>query len=855
MRVPGGSVPSFRWWLSRLSIAALLISAVLAVAFGSRSFAPRVQSNPVRQEEPAAGQPEVEELVPPLMSEGETAALRAQLAEAQQAATMYGPYWTLEEGFESEMVVSNAVDKRLSMLLTLFARDGTPFDLPGMILGPHAVHHIRLRDVIDQAGLSAELGGQSGGLRLRHSGTVPTMIAAQVGVTNRAGRLSFDVPVEPPKETSSRLEGVFGLFDDKTQVNIILTNFSDQVLPVTWRITGEKGLTVSDERALASHEMLRLPATELLKAATGSPGKIRAGGVSIEYQGRPGSLKARGLIFNQSLGLSSSFGFIDPATQQLSELEGTGLILHGSQLDGLHPGAKLESWVVLRNAGAERQTTTPTVWLTERASVRPAQLPSILLEPQETRRINLSEELKRARAVSPHLSGAGIELKYTGSPGSLVALCYSVLASASQVFDVPLRDMTTSRTNAWNYPWLLDEEYNTIVYISNTISEERRPKICLMFPGGGGYQLDLAPLQGGETRAIDLRQLRATAEPDVNGDRVPLEQGRGMFMWKERRPGLIGRALIYSAGGGMSHNLSCASEPLATACIRIGGSAFSSSCSNSPSSLSGNVGQGVSVSVFEVLVGCCSGEFFKALNITASAQISSFNPLVVQVIGNQLQFVGAGQTAVEAEFDEWQAECGCDPSFIPPVEGPVCSCIEFGSQFQSFFSPLLGVQVVVCPVPVNFRQVGGAQNVGGSMVLTYKWDSSTGKLTDLANVEIGERVDYPPNNCGGGLKYCWPSPPWALSAVSDNPTIINGPGTAGEFTDTHESKSFRTPYQAASFTATQVYRYRTPCANNGDWVTLKGPLDIVRSVSQKPDGQWKYTITKDGNSLSIDPLP
>jgi 3D (Asp-Asp-Asp) domain-containing protein len=277
-------------------------------------------------------------------------------------------------------------------------------------------------------------------------------------------------------------------------------------------------------------------------------------------------------------------------------------------------------------------------------------------------------------------------------------------------------------------------------------------EICLMFPDGGGYQLDLPPLQGGETRAIDLKRLRATAGPDVNGDEMPRRQGRGMFMWKERRPGLIGRAVVYSVRNGISHNMSCPSEPLQTACIRIGGSAFSSSCLNSPGTVTGTFGETRSVSVYEVMVGCCSGAFAKTLNITSSSQIFSYNPSIVRVIGNQLQFVGAGQTTVDAQFDTWVPECWCDPEYIAPVGEPFCSCVQFDSRFDTFFSPLQVVQVMprvtvtgadVCSDSITTRlEPNGFNGVftltlvssGGSVNLVNQQARAGGNHTDSFNV-------------------------------------------------------------------------------------------------------------------------
>jgi hypothetical protein len=130
------------------------------------------------------------------------------------------------------------------------------------------------------------------------------------------------------------------------------------------------------------------------------------------------------------------------------------------------------------------------------------------------------------------------------------------------------------------------------------------------------------------------------------------------------------------------------------------------------------------------------------------------------------------------------------------------------------------------------------------------------RLADLSNVTIGELVNYPATNCimSGENAYCWPSPPWQAIG-SPNPTDPSYGATTGKAGDVQAANTFLKPYQAASFTATQIYRYQTPCANNGDWVILRGPMNIVRTVSQNQDGTWRYDITKDGHHAFVSPLP
>lgn len=138
----------------------------------------------------------------------------------------------------------------------------------------------------------------------------------------------------------------------------------------------------------------------------------------------------------------------------------------------------------------------------------------------------------------------------------------------------------------------------------------------------------------------------------------------------------------------------------------------------------------------------------------------------------------------------------------------------------------------------------------GVLRFTYAWGSSTGELAHLVQCQIGEIVTYP-----GGNPYYPPSPPFS-NAGRSNPTIISFTAETGLFADSHSALGgFVTPYSAASYTATQNYRYSCPCENGGQWVNLAGPIQIVRTVESVRGSQWKYTITKSGASAAIYPLP
>lgn len=131
----------------------------------------------------------------------------------------------------------------------------------------------------------------------------------------------------------------------------------------------------------------------------------------------------------------------------------------------------------------------------------------------------------------------------------------------------------------------------------------------------------------------------------------------------------------------------------------------------------------------------------------------------------------------------------------------------------------------------------------------YSWSSSVGGLSNLSGCRVGERVEYE--------SLPFPSPPFKAGISPPNPTELDvAHGAFGGLQDNHSTDGpFVQPYTSATVTATQTERYRCTCKENNAWIQFAGPWTIVRTVTQRGDGKWKFTITKDGNSATIDPLP
>ena len=168
--------------------------------------------------------------------------------------------------------------------------------------------------------------------------------------------------------------------------------------------------------------------------------------------------------------------------------------------------------------------------------------------------------------------------------------------------------------------------------------------------------------------------------------------------------------------------------------------------------------------------------------------------------------------------------------------------------------------VVQVAIPVNLRQKSGAPDASGNLNFIYNWSSSTGSVSDLSNCWVMESVKYD----GSVPLFLWPSPPYVPSQTTPNPTQNDGVGTdppmiqgsAGTLPDSQLHPGFHGPYGNNTVTATQTFLWECSNLNNGAFSTFPGiSYPIVRTVSSDGKGGWMYTVTKNGVTATVDPLP
>ena len=247
--------------------------------------------------------------------------------------------------------------------------------------------------------------------------------------------------------------------------------------------------------------------------------------------------------------------FSDPAKARSSELHGAGLRI------GQVNGERLFPVLIARNHSVEESVVRVRIPIRARGRTRVVHLPKVVLSPGEFKRFD--SEIMRELSELPHgisdIQSAGVELRYSSRPGSVVAMAHSVSERKNHVFRVPLIDPATLPSSAGGYPWRVERGVTTIFHVKNVSSKPQTHSWQLDFDGGV-YASGLKVVGPGDTRTIDIRELLVRQTPDIHGNVIPLKSGSGQIRWSVHGTGgggLIARTEEVDLLTGVSSTYSC----------------------------------------------------------------------------------------------------------------------------------------------------------------------------------------------------------------------------------------------------------------------------------------------------------
>ncbi|MCA1626478.1 MAG: hypothetical protein LC742_00720 [Acidobacteria bacterium] len=582
------------------------------------------------------------------------------IQESADPHILAAAYYRIGDNLRTTLMLNNKSPQPAEARVTVFSMDGQLLDLAPVTVGGNSFSEIDLREQI-----GANEAFRQGSLQVLYHGQ-DMMMGSQVKIVDEAHSLVFDEQLVEPAAmfASSRLEGVWWLPSPRSDVRLALSNTTGSALAVTTRVDGiappqREPLTLT----LAPHETRLL---ELPRDINGHQGGAlsRAGSISLAHTGTPGALLARAFIAQPATGFSSSVQFIDPGKSRSATLHGAGLRL------GTVGGDRLTPVVVARNTGdAETIITGRIPYTTGDDQTSVLTLPQFRLSAGETKQLPLADALRRGH-IPQNLKSAGLEFEYTGAPGSVVMSAQSVGGNGNQVFRVPLLDPMAQKSSTGGYPWFIEGDSSTVVYVKNVTGQAQQYVLQLNYPGGA-YTLGEQMLAAGQTAAHDLRALRDEQTPDLWSRRIPLDATGGQVQWSMRGGEnlvLIGRAEQADTAHAMSSSYACQSCCPDTF--------YSGSCA--PDFITGFPGETTQLVATQSDI-TCYGAITEPYTVNAF-NWSSSNTAVATVAGGQATAQGPGEAYLTARWltQTWQGggHSGCFSNLFEATASAFCDVLE-----------------------------------------------------------------------------------------------------------------------------------------------------------------------------------
>jgi len=742
---------------------------------------------------------------------------------ADQPATlrrMIGTYYTTVDNFKSTLVLNNKGPNQIAVTPVLYGQNGQVFTASPVAVGGQSSSEVDLNTLARVAGPQF----RSGSFEFSYEGRL-LEVGGGLRIVDSEKSLIFDEQMLEPgmKFPLPRLESVFSIPFESAQVTVILTNTTAKLLAVD----GQASLVGIPVKVPVPF-VLGPRQSRTFTLPRGLTGRATAGAISLRHNGEKGALLAMIHLQDSDRGYSEAVNFTNPGAKT-TERHGAGLRLGSVNNDPLKPV------IAARNLGDSATTVTATIpYSKQNGDTGTIALPQVSLGPGEIKLLNTSNpQLKQNDFAT-----AGLEIKYTGAPGSVIASATSVSRSGNHVFALPLKDPQGGLSSTGGYPWFITGSSSTVVLIKNVTNESQQFKLEIIYPEGR-WGAGVRSIAANQSIEVDVRKLRDAQEKGAEGNTIPLTASSGHVSWSFRskpNKGLTGRAQVDKVLIGRAQTVDLSNGLVSTyECQCICGW-NPSDARLIPTPVSGFPG-GITNFTLQTRDRDCHGNLTGYSNFLdlGSVDYSSDNPNVATfVYPGKGTAIAPGQTYLRAlvHETEYQAQLSDDQ-----VGTWVCVAVATALACEAFCNV-----EPPCAYPVNFRQVGAPVGANGILVFEYTWDSSTGRREDLSNCIVGEIVTYP----SAANPYIFQSPPFAfhLDNRPDNPTEINLGGQVTGFFDRHKHGGFVQLYSQVSIRATQYYRYKCPCRSGGNFVNLKGPIYIDRVIAPEGFG-WKYTLTKE----------
>lgn len=449
--------------------------------------------------------------------------------------TLYAPIAGLPAFKDWEVVVVSHSTKPATAMLTVYSASGKPYPKNEVSLAASETKRLDVRSLIPTDAI-----GDLGGMSIDYNGG-SMMIVAQITLHHFRGFGSLDVPFfEDMEFMSSELGSVWWEPTDGFSY-LILGNSSS--MPVVANVSYASG--ESEQVQIAPFATVVKPVSYGDDQEQADEGRIQS--VHITSNAMAGLLRADGFVASPKTGFFDTVRFFDPGTSMEPDLYANGLhFSHGSP------------HLLVRNLTSGQIRVSGELYLSGKSSTKPIAIPDVQVPADGSRELRIPPV--------GDLSGyddAAIRLRSSGPKGSFVASFTHFDAEQRLTRSVPFKDIEDPSVSTGGYPWRLDGDYTSRVFVTNVGKVKAAIMATIQPVGGRDYEMQTQYLNVGETAVFDIKHLRDAGIPDRKGARLPKNTTVGQFDWStvmgDGSQRLMGRNEVESPSRGVASSFSCAS--------------------------------------------------------------------------------------------------------------------------------------------------------------------------------------------------------------------------------------------------------------------------------------------------------
>jgi hypothetical protein len=448
---------------------------------------------------------------------------------------IYAPTRGLTPSSQSELVLNNNSPDAMLVTPTLYSKEGQPSEGAQIALKPLEVRRIPMSKLTPG---SLRGGKDGGGVSLSYFGGM-LEVGAQLTLFGEGRAGSVDIPFSGAGDYKSNIQEAVWWSPSGAETTLAMGNTSDSSIQV-------KLLLANGEQHFIEISPFATEVFTRKNQFQTSKGNVES--IRLELTGPVGSLRTVGYVRSANKNYASMIRFYDPQKQRQANLYATNL-----RLDNSIPS------LVLKNISDSSISVQPRFRSSKGEEAGPLELPSLSLEAHEARAVDLAPLIEAASSRDDfHM--LSVEVINSGAAGSLIGALASSDRETSLTYEVPLRDSGPVRSSTGSYPWRLDEDYTTLVTVTNISLKQALFTVLISYPGGE-YALDPQKLKPGATAVFDLNQIQQEQIPDRSGQTIPREVKEGQFVWSvfhgRNQVKLIGRMQIISKTNRVSMSYSC----------------------------------------------------------------------------------------------------------------------------------------------------------------------------------------------------------------------------------------------------------------------------------------------------------